>query len=259
MQNFYFKNRTIKAKEEIGKYGIISSIWRDKFAPSNKIGNCTNLFRKLKPKNEKDFCDKYFQYAEEHKDLPISQRGLTYTEFIELVKNYMESANKANGIEFTYETYFNDALCHIITETYDGKIMELSFMRFLESLGYECDFFEGNIDAKYGVDIKVTRKSDGKTSAIQIKPITFFKSKRNDVYKDRVNLIHKYNNFLKDYNIKTYYAIYLKDKDNGNVFWLKNGDGFRFRLNELFDYDVNNINSTLKTKYLKDDFQYLNF
>ena len=39
--------------------------------------------------------------------------------------------------------------------------MELSFMRFLESLGYECDFFAGDIDAKYGVDIKVTRKSDG--------------------------------------------------------------------------------------------------
>ena len=137
--------------------------------------------------------------------------------------------------------------------------MELSFMRFLESLGYECDFFEGNIDAKYGVDIKVTRKSDGKTSAIQIKPITFFKSKRNDVHKDRVNLIHMYYNFLKDYNLKTYYAIYLKDKDNGNIFWLKNGDGFRFRLNEVFDYDVNNIDNTLRTKYLKDDFHYLDF
>lgn len=161
MQNFYFKNRTIKAKQEIGRYGIISSIWHDKFAPSNKIGNCTNLFRKLKPKNEKDFCDKYFQYAEEHKDLPISQRGLTYDEFVELVKNYMTMGNEASGMDFQYETYFNDALCHIITETYEGKIMELSFMRFLESLGYECDFFAGDIDAKYGVDIKVTRKSDG--------------------------------------------------------------------------------------------------
>ena len=259
VQNFYFKNKTIQAKQEIGKYGEISAIYKEYFSPSNKIGNCTNLFRKLKPKNEKDFCDKYFQYAEKHKDLPISQRGLTYDEFVESVKKYMVMGNEASGMDFPYETYFNDLLCHIITETYEGKIMELSFMRFLESLGYECDFFEGNIDAKYGVDIKVTRKSDGKTSAIQIKPITFFKSKRNDVHKDRVNLIHKYYNFLNDYNLKTYYAIYLKDKDNGNIFWLKNGDGFRFRLNEVFDYDVNNIDNTLRTKYLKDDFHYLEF
>jgi hypothetical protein len=259
VQNFYFRNRTIKAKEEIGKYGIISRIWHDKFAPSNRIGNVTNLFMKLKPKDEKDFCDKYFQYAEEHKDLPISQRGLTYSEFVELVKNYMESANKANGIEFTYETYFNDALCHIITETYDGKIIELRFRRFLESLGYECDFFEGSIDAKYGVDIKVTRKSEGKTFAVQIKPISFIKSRRNDVHDARVELIYKYHNFLKDYKLKTYYAFYFKDKDTGNIFWLKNGDGFRFKLEELFSYDETNIDKTAKVKQIKDDFHYLDF
>ena len=112
---------------------------------------------------------------------------------------------------------------------------------------------------KFHINVYGTRKSDGKTSAIQIKPITFFKSKRNDVHQDRVNLIHKYYNFLNDYNLKTYYAIYLKDNDNGNIFWLKNGDGFRFRLNEVFDYDVNNIDNTLRTKYLKDDFHYLDF
>lgn len=259
MQNFYFRDRTIKAKEEIGKYGIISEIWKDYFAPSNKIGNVTNLFMKLKPKDEKDFCDKYFQYAEEHKDLPISQRGLTYSEFVELVKNYMESANKANGIEFTYETYFNDALCHIITETYDGKIIELRFRRFLESLGYECDFFEGSIDAKYGVDIKVTRKSEGKTFAVQIKPISFIKSRRNDVHDARVELIYKYHNFLKDYKLKTYYAFYFKAKNTGNIFWLKNGDGFIFKLEELFSYDETNIDKTAKVKQIKDDFHYLDF
>lgn len=259
VQNFYFKNRTIKAKEEIGKNGVISTIWKNKFAPSNKIGNCTNLFRKLKPKNEKDFCDKYFKYAEEHKELPISQRGLTYDEFVEMVQKYMELSNAASGMNFTYETYFNDSLCHIITETYEGKIQEIKFMRFLENLDYECDFFDGNIDAKYGVDIKITRKSDGKTSAIQVKPISFIKSRRKDVHADRVNLIHKYHNFLKDYKLKTYYAFYFKDKDTGNIFWLKNGDGFRFKLEELFSYDETNIYKTAKVKQIKDDFHYLNF
>ena len=259
MEKFYCRNNTIKAKKEIGKYGEISAIYKEYFSPSNKIGNCTNLFRKLKPKNEKDFCDKYFQYAEEHKVLPISQRGLTYDEFVEFVKKYMTMGNEASGMDFPYETYFNDALCHIITETYDGKIIELRFMRFLTSRGYECDCFEGHIDAKYGVDIKIKRKSGGQTRAIQIKPFTFFIAKRSDTHEDRIQLIHKYHDFVRDYNIETDYAIYSKDENNGNILWLKNGNGFRFKIRDLFDYDPNDIDNTARSKYLKRDFHYLDF
>ncbi len=256
MQNFYFRNRTISAKEKIGKNGIISSIWHDNFAPSNKIGNCTNLFRMLEPKNEKDFCDKYFQYAEEHKELPISKRGLTYDEFTTLVNKYMIMGNTASDCDYDYDTYFNDALCHIITETYDGKIKELEFKKFLETLGYNCDYFDGSIDAKYGVDLKVTRE-DGKISAIQIKPISFFKSKRMDVRKDRISLIYKYHKFLKDYSCKTYYAIYYVNKENGCIFWLKNGNGYRFKIDELFTYDINDVYGTMKELPLKDDYHIL--
>lgn len=256
MQNFYFKKRTIEAKNKIGKNGIISTIWHDNFAPSNKIGNCTNLFRKHMPQNEKDFCDKYFKYSEENKGLPISERGLTYDEFVTLVKNYMSTANTKSGMNYDYDTYFNDALCHIITETYDGKIMELEFRKFLESMGYKCDYFDGSTDAKYGVDIKVTR-DDGKVSAIQIKPISFFKSKRIDVHRDRVAMVHKYHNFLKDYGCKTYYAIYYKDKNRDITLWLKNGNGYRFKIDELFSYEKDAIDTTLVSIPLKDNFHLL--
>lgn len=254
MQKFYYRKKTIKAKEEIGKYGPISQVWQKNFAPSDKIGNVTNLFQQIRPKNEEDFCTKYFQYAEEHKNLPISKRGLTYKEFVEMVNKYKSMADAASGMEIPYDTYFNDALCHVITETYDGKIAELDFIKILEKLGYKCDWFEGSIDAKYGVDIKITRESDNKVSAIQIKPIKFFRSRRNDVCEDRVKLVQKYYNFLKDYNCKTYYAIYRKDPKNGCLSWQKNGDGFRFKLNELFEYDENNIANTLKTKHIYDNF-----
>ena len=80
MQNFYFRNKTLKAKEQLRKVSLIREIWHSRFAPSNKIGNCTDLFRKHNPISEKDFCDKYFKYAEEHQDLPINERGLTYDE-----------------------------------------------------------------------------------------------------------------------------------------------------------------------------------
>ncbi len=256
MQNFYFRNKTLKAKEQLRKVSLIREIWHSRFAPSNKIGNCTDLFRKHNPISEKDFCDKYFKYAEEHQDLPINERGLTYDEFVTLVNNYMTAGNAVSEKQFDYETYFNDALCHIITETYDGKIIERDFKNFLEGLGYKCDYFDGSIDAKYGVDIKVTR-DNGKVSAIQIKPISFFKSKKSDVRKDRIAMVHKYHKFLNDYGYKTYYAVYYKDKEKNYTLWLKNGNGYRFKIDELFKYDPENISETVQEIDLKDNYHLL--
>lgn len=35
----------IKSKEIFAKDEVITQIWRKHYAPSNKIGNCSNLFR----------------------------------------------------------------------------------------------------------------------------------------------------------------------------------------------------------------------
>ena len=53
---------------------------------------------------------------------------------------------------------------------------------------------------------------------------------------------------VKDLGIKTYYAIYTNDEQTGETLWLKNGDGFRFKINELFDYDKNDIMGTFTRK-----------
>lgn len=258
--NFYFRNQTIKAKEELQINDDIKNkigcLWRDEFSGSNKIGNVTNLFRILNPESEKDFCDKYFEYAEKNKHLPISQRGLTFWEFLSLVSKYKEMGDNLIDIKFDIGVYFNDALCHIITETYDGKKQEREFIKFLLNLGYNCSYVEGKLDGKYGIDIKVTR-NDGKVSAIQIKPITFFKSTREDVVKDRISMCHKYENALKDFGIKTYYAVYMKNKQNGAILWLKNGNGYRFKIEELCSYDPNNIEETYQDKILPKEFALL--
>lgn len=249
MPNFiYSREKTIEAKKTIGRYAAISEFYKKCFAPSKYIGNCTNLFRKLKPIDHSDFCDKYFKYAEEHKeDMDIWNRGLTVEEFEKEVDLYYTIGNRVSRATFDRDIYLNDLLCHIITETYDGKIQEQKFMEFLEKKGYECGFFDGEIDADYGVDIKVTNPRNGNVSAIQVKPITFFKSNRSDVYADRVALVHKYYKCLNDFGIKTYYAIYNKDVNSGNVSWQKNQDGgYRYRINELFSYDIEDINSTFK-------------
>ena len=255
--NFYFKKQTLKAKndlhfnKDIGD--TLSNIWRDDFSGSNKIGNVTNLFRILQPSSEKDFCDKYFEYAEKNKHLPIAQRGLTFWEFLTLVSKYKEIGDSISGIKFDIGTYFNDALCHIITETYNGKMQEKMFFEFLTNIGYECSYVEGKMDGKYGADIKATN-GNGKAFAIQIKPITFFKSTRSDVLKDRINMCHKYENLLNEFNIKTYYAIYMKNIKNDAILWLKNGDGYRFKIEELCSYDPNNIEETYQDKPLPNNF-----
>lgn len=246
----YDRELTIEAKNRIGKFGKISEIWHNNFAPSNVIGNCTDLFRKLNPTSEKDFFEKYFKYAEENTEkLNIRERGIVYKDFLSLIENYRTMANSNSGENFNFETYYYDALCHIITETYDGKINEINFMNYLKNLGYNVSFFSGYVDTKYGVDIKIDT-DNGNKRAIQIKPLSFFKSKREDVHFDRIQLVKKYHNFLKDFGYKTDYAIYYKDRNNDKVFWLKNNDGYRFTIDELFQYDNNDLENTLVVQNL---------
>lgn len=244
MQFTFSKEECLKAKSILGKNGTISTIWRNNFAPSNRIGNCTNLYRKLKPVSVDDFYEKYIEYGAGNPDMPISQRGLSYDELYALAERYKKVSEEKTGVTaYDLSVFFYDALCHIIVETWDGQQNERDFVKFLTSLGYKCSKFDGRIDAEYGVDIKVER-GDGVVSAIQIKPISFFKSNRHDVHMDRVHLCEKYEEALKNLKFKTYYAIYVKDKETGDITWVKNGNGYRFRINELFNYNPVDISGT---------------
>lgn len=243
MQFLFNNEECLKAKALLGKNNVISTIWHDYFAPSNRIGNCTNLYRKLKPESCEDFYKKYLEYAENNQTLPISQRGLTYDELSSLAERYKKTVEDKTNLSYEISTYFYDALCHIIVETWDGQANERDFISYLKGLGYNCSKFDGAVDAKYGVDIKVER-GDGRVSAIQIKPISFFKSNRSDVQSDRINLCQKYEEALNDMGIKTYYAIYVKDRETGDITWVKNNGMYRFRIGELFNYDPSDIRGT---------------
>ena len=237
-----------EAKKILGKYSPVSDIWRGTFAPSNKIGNCTNLYRLHKPKNCKDFFEKYISYAAANKDKDVKERGLSFEELMVLAERYKTLAEQNMQISYDLSVYLNDALCHIIVETFNGQNREKVFSDFLEGYNsnYKCSKFDGSIDAKYGVDIKVVWNNgiEEKTSAIQIKPLSFFKSNRSDVNMDRIGLCRKYEEFYREYDIKTYYAIYTTDKETGITKWVKNGDKFRFKINELFNYDPSDIGGT---------------
>lgn len=248
MQIKYSREDTLKAKAIIGKYDKIGCVFRNNFSPMNRVGNLTDLFRLHKPKSEEDFFNKYITYAEAHKNtLPVIKRGLTNDELLERATTYMSLANNSANTRFELDLYIKDMLCHLITETYDGKKYEMQFFNYLTSCGYEPEFVCGELDSEYGVDILIDKNE--KSLAIQVKPISFFKSTRSDVCQDKAKLIRNNYKLLQKRGIKTVYAIYHKDKKTNEVKWVVNKKGkFKFCLDELFSYDIKNIEGTLKVK-----------
>lgn len=250
----YDDKKCLEAKQKLSGNTAIRKLWRERFAPSNHVGNCSALYHKLNPSTTYDFFNKYVEYASNNHHLKIRDRGLTYYELVELAKKYKQVSDESTMVREDLSTYYYDILCHVIYETYHGMGKERDIINYLTKKGYKCEHFPPNIDTRYGADIKVT-KSNGKVSAIQIKPIKFFTSNKPDVQKDRINLCRKYEELKECENCKTYYCIYENRDDS--TWWVKNGDKFCFRINELFAYDKDDIDSTFTRKILPKEYSLL--
>lgn len=236
-----------KAKEELRGYSQSMTIYKNFFSSGKFIGNCTNLYRLHKPTSYEDFFNKYIEYAEQNQNLPIYDRGLSYDE-LRMTAEFYKIRAEYNGTPVKpVENYFYDLLCHIIVETFDGQEQERQMKTYLESIGIKCSSFKGNIDAKYGVDIKM-EDNNGNISALQIKPVSFFYSNRKDVIEDRMKLCKEYEMTREDYQIKTFYSVYKRNETDNSIQWYKNGDSFCFKIKDLFDYDKNDIEHTFVDK-----------
>lgn len=242
----YKREETIKAKEILGKDNNVRKIFHSMFSKTSSVGNLTNLFRLHNPSSEQEFCSRYFSYAENNKHLPIVERGMTYDEFLTAVDTYKKYGDENSNTSYNYEYYFNDLLCHLFTETFDGKRVEVEFNQYVRNKGYETFYCNGVLDSKYGLDILVKDK-EGKYFGIQIKPITFFLSRKSDVFKDKMKLIRNYHTLLEDKNLKTYYAIY---KNGNDIHWILNNDNILFTIESLFSYDLSNLKKSLLTHKL---------
>lgn len=243
------KDKCIAARDILGKNPTIRTIYKNNFSYGKYIGNCTELFRRHNPTSYEDFYRKYITYAKEHPNKVIYYRGLSYDELLHTAEEYKKMTEEKVDVNYDLSVYFYDLVCHIIIETYNGQNIERSFINYLTSLGYKCDNFVGRIDAKYGVDIRVTNKNDN-VYAIQIKPISFFKSNKTDVQEDRISLCLKYTEAMAVLGIETFYAIYEENKETNEIKWLKNKNGFKFKINDLFEFDKDNIANTIIRKKL---------
>ena len=132
MEIFEFDiNKCISCKKILNSNKESRLIYQDKCSYTCFIGNCTNLYHKLKPLNYKDFYDKELKYAEENHDLPIKERGLTYEEFYLLAHKYKVLLEDRTTLKYDISVYFYSLICHAIVETFVGQKIERIIMDYI--------------------------------------------------------------------------------------------------------------------------------
>ncbi len=227
------------------KHGI-SKIWNDHYSPAKSIGKCSTLYKILKPNSYQDFLQKYLEYAERNKDtLRVIDRGLTEDELILLAQEYKFLCERQVNINEPLTTYLNDAICHIIIETYDGMRREEEAISIISSRGYRVRKGGDFLDRRYGVDLACT-DGHGKCFAVQVKPVSFFLSNRIDVTEDRNLIYQKKEKLKKEKGMETFYMIYDKNVD-GRITWIKNhDDNFAFAFDDALYLGENNNVLVLK-------------
>lgn len=245
MEKFDFDvKKCIESKKILKKNPKSGLIHKYKCAGPDFMGNCTDLYHKLKPLNYKDFYERELKYAEENQHLPIKDRGLTYEEFYMLAHKYKVLLEGCTNLRYDLSIYFYALVCHAIVETFDGQKREEMIMDYISKKGFEVKKVKGEKDAKYGVDIEVIGK--GQHFYVQVKPITFFKAERPDTHEDRIGACRKREEILKLEGLDTYYIIYDLDWKTSQTKWVINkNNGILFKISDLFDYDKDNIKSTI--------------
>ena len=227
-------------KSKIGKKHC--TVWRS-ISGRPYVGNCSYLYSVLKPESYQDFLDKYIKFVNPNEvSLSKLKKNEFYGRSIEdlerLAKHYQKLANDDN---FTLEEYFDDIICHVIIETFDGHKAEKELINILTEHGFEVEETEGVMDAEFGVDL-IVKKNGNIKEYIQVKPISTFVRSNPSLIADRGNFFlkqYKLNEFTKNHPIFITKDIIFMMYDyqhlikTGEVLWFYKDGKVKFKLNEL--------------------------
>ena len=150
---------------------------------------------------------------------------------------------------YSFENVFDLVILHSVIETFDGGIAEKIVKKYLEKK--ECIVFRDEIlDRSYHIDFIATNPKTNKTTAIQVKPITFIFAilkEKTDTLKDGNSAFKKFDSFKSSdnntKNVEDMYFIFYKVENNEIVFLLNQNTPL-FKINtkeEINNYDWENI------------------
>lgn len=181
------------------------------YSGSDKIGNCSTLCSSLESKSVEDFYNKYIEDGDDTLIYNTYYRGRTVNQLYILSKEYKRMAESRGGPKFPIEDYFNNVICHAITETFSGLRMERQVVDYLIGQGFRVESAKGNEDTQMNIDLKVysKRNNDKLLMLIQVKPQTTFKGNNNDDLKtDRRYFFDKQAIGSELFNVPYIYLIY---------------------------------------------------
>lgn len=238
----YYEILKSKINEKHGR------IWK-KIAGRPYIGNCSYLYKQLKPIDYQDFFTKYINYISPHKIDSLKKSefyGRTINDLLILAEEYRKLTN---DYSFTLEEYFDDIVNHTIIETFDGHKVETYIANILIEKGFSVNEENGEMDAVLGVDLTVRWKNK-LMSYLQIKPISTFIGNNNpSLIDDRVNFYKKQKK-LDEYVLDKIkkgdmtviqkpieYMLYDKNtfNKNGDIKWYYKNNTPRYKIEELCD------------------------
>lgn len=219
--NFNSIDEFKEAKRKLWKY---NKIWK-KYSARRYVGDCSYLYKKLKPISYQDFYEKYTIDGEANKGKETTLRGRTKEEIYEIAKQYQNECDNTIDIE----VYVKNIYMHVIIETYDGQRIENELINRIHiEQGITLIQSYGDDDAKMGIDMR------NKKYALQIKPISFFRSNKNvSLIEDRANAFVKKDKCYQTYNINTYYIIYDIIDDKSYKLYCHDNGKITFHLEEL--------------------------
>lgn len=224
-----FKN----AKKQLWKY---NQVWR-KYSARKYVGDCSYLYKKLLPTSYQDFYTKYTLDGLIRHNEDTTLRGRTQEEIYNIALQYQQECDKTIDID----VYIKNIYMHVIIETYDGQKIENEIkQRLLKDYNISLSQSYGEDDAVMGIDMKNNKY------ALQIKPISFFRSNKNiSLIKDRAHAFIKRYKCFQKYGINTYYIVYdIIDDKQYKLYEHSNGK-ITFYLEELCNKDgtVNSDNN----------------
>lgn len=215
----YDKNKSYEIHKKYCEIPNVEKLFDQEFSYKSFIGPIVKLCFGFNPVSEYDFVNQYFDYAESNKNGFIIDRGLTRFEVMEMATRFQRRVCEVTQTPITHEDAFHYIMWNIINFAFNGFEAEKAYSEVLYKEGYITTKADDNLDKKFGVDI-IVKENNEKTFFVQVKPISFLGV---DKKKEREDAYEKYNKTLKEYKLKTYYAIYTRD-DDGKIIWKKNNE-----------------------------------